>query len=82
MKDLQKELQSQIAENAETNASSQSKIEQLNIELKAVQKQKKASEKYERKEQSRQADCAETRRNQDGKTAFKIAETDAETVHQ
>ena len=41
VKDLQKELKSQIAENAETNTSSQSKIEQLNIELKAVQKQKK-----------------------------------------
>ena len=41
VKDLQKELESQIAENAETNASSQSKIEQLNIELKAVKKQKK-----------------------------------------
>ena len=37
VKDLQKELKSQIAENAETNTSSQSKIEQLNIELKAVQ---------------------------------------------
>ena len=40
VKDLQKELESQIAENAETNASSQSKIEQLNIELKAVKRQK------------------------------------------
>ncbi len=45
VKDLQKELKSQIAENAETNTSSQSKIEQLNIELKAVQKQKKQAKK-------------------------------------
>ena len=44
MKDLQKELKSQIAENAETNTSSQSKIEQLNIELKSVQKQKKQAQ--------------------------------------
>ena len=44
VKDLQKELNSQIAENAETNTSSQSKIEQLNIELKSVQKQKKQAQ--------------------------------------
>ena len=44
VKDLQKELKSQIAENAETNTSSQSKIEQLNIELKSVQKQKKKAQ--------------------------------------
>lgn len=44
VKDLQKELKSQIAENAETNTSSQSKIEQLNIELKSVQKQKKQAQ--------------------------------------
>ena len=49
VKDLQKELQSQIAENAETNASSQSKIEQLNIELKAVQKQKKQAKNTKEK---------------------------------
>ena len=41
MKDLQKELKSQIAENAETNTSSQSKIEQLNIELKIGAKAEK-----------------------------------------
>lgn len=81
VKDLQKELKSQIAENAETNTSSQSKIEQLNIELKSVQKQKKQGAKCERQEKSRQADCAETGRNQNGKITVEIAETDAETVH-
>lgn len=34
--------------NAETNASSQSKIEQLNIELKSVQKQKKQGSKMQK----------------------------------
>lgn len=41
VKELKKELSNQIDENAESNASSQSKIKQLEIELKKVQKQKK-----------------------------------------
>lgn len=50
VKDLQKELKSQLAENAETNASSKSKIEQLNIELKDISKQKKQAKKAKDKQ--------------------------------
>ena len=48
VKELQEELSNQLDENAESNASLKSKIAQMNIELKKIQKQKAKSAKEKR----------------------------------